>query len=149
MLRYSSPVLMCADRQRRRVSSRRRSGSRAGCQGRRTSRLLSTQASKSVEEVVKARSGPVWFQLYTTPDFAITTKLVQRAEAAGCTAVAVTVDLPAGRNTVTGTRLARQDARNCGGVPQRRYREPHEPAVRHRNRDQADVLRHQHAGRRR
>ena len=75
---------------------------------------LSTQASKSVEDVVKARGGPVWFQLYTTSDFAIATKLVQRAEAAGCSAVAVTIDTPAGRNTVTSTRMARQDARNCG-----------------------------------
>jgi isopentenyl diphosphate isomerase/L-lactate dehydrogenase-like FMN-dependent dehydrogenase len=76
--------------------------------------VLSTQASRSVEDVARARGGPLWFQLYTTPDFAITTKLVQRAEAAGCTAVAVTVDTPAGRNTETSTRLARQDSRNCG-----------------------------------
>jgi isopentenyl diphosphate isomerase/L-lactate dehydrogenase-like FMN-dependent dehydrogenase len=75
--------------------------------------VVSTQASKSIEDVVKARSGPVWFQLYTTPDFDITSRLLKRAEAAGCVAVAVTVDLPAGRNTVTGTRLARQDTRNC------------------------------------
>jgi 4-hydroxymandelate oxidase len=75
--------------------------------------VVSTQASKSIEDVVKARSGPVWFQLYTTPDFDITSRLLKRAEAAGCAAVAVTVDLPAGRNTVTGTRLARQDTRNC------------------------------------
>lgn len=76
--------------------------------------ITSTQSSFSVEDVTKARGGPVWYQLYTTNNFAITTALVKRAEAAGCPAVAVTVDLPSGRNTVTSTRLARSDTRDCG-----------------------------------
>ena len=76
--------------------------------------IMSTQASFSVEDVTKARGGPIWYQLYTTNNFAATTALVKRAQAAGCPAVAVTVDLPAGRNTVTATRLARTDTRSCG-----------------------------------
>jgi isopentenyl diphosphate isomerase/L-lactate dehydrogenase-like FMN-dependent dehydrogenase len=32
--------------------------------------ILSTQSSSPVEEVVKARGGPIWFQLYTTDNFA-------------------------------------------------------------------------------
>ncbi len=75
--------------------------------------ILSTQASTSVEAVAKARGGPIWYQLYTTNNFDITTALVKRAEAAGCTAVAVTIDTPAGRNTATATRLARTDTRDC------------------------------------
>ncbi len=43
----------------------------------------------------------------------MTRKLVARAEAAGCPAVAVTIDTPNGRNTVTATRLARTDTRQC------------------------------------
>ena len=74
---------------------------------------MSTQSSVAVEEVAKARGGPIWYQLYTTNNFDITTQLVKRAEAAGCTAVAVTVDTPAGRNTETATRLARTDTRQC------------------------------------
>jgi isopentenyl diphosphate isomerase/L-lactate dehydrogenase-like FMN-dependent dehydrogenase len=76
--------------------------------------IMSTQSSFSIEDVMKARGGPTWYQLYTTNNFAATTALVKRAQAAGCPAVAVTVDLPAGRNTVTGSRLARVDDRNCG-----------------------------------
>ncbi len=76
--------------------------------------IMSTQSSFGVEDVTKARGGPIWYQLYTTNNFAATTALVKRAQAAGCPAVAVTVDLPAGRNTVTATRLARTDARDCG-----------------------------------
>ena len=38
-------------------------------------------------------------------DVWVTTKLLQRAERAGCPAVAITVDLPAGRNPVKQTLL--------------------------------------------
>jgi 4-hydroxymandelate oxidase len=75
--------------------------------------IMSTFSSTAIEEVVAARGGPIWYQLYTTNNFEVTTALVKRAEAAGCTAVAVTVDTPAGRNTVTATRLARTDERTC------------------------------------
>jgi len=75
--------------------------------------ILSTQSSSSVEDVIKARGGPIWFQLYTTNNFDVTTRLVKRAEAAGCPVVAVTVDLPAGRNTETATRLRQLDTRIC------------------------------------
>ena len=43
----------------------------------------------------------------------VTRRLVKRAEAAGCPVVAVTIDTPNGRNTVTATRLARTDTRQC------------------------------------
>jgi 4-hydroxymandelate oxidase len=75
--------------------------------------ILSTVTSSAVEDVAKARGGPIWYQLYTTDDFKVTTRLVRRAEAAGCPVVAVTVDLPAGRNTETATRFARLDDRPC------------------------------------
>lgn len=75
--------------------------------------LLSTQATRSIEDVNKARGKPVWFQLYTSDSFAVTTKLLQRAEGAGCPVVAITIDLPAGRNTVTQSRFMRQDTRTC------------------------------------
>ena len=68
---------------------------------------MSTQASFSVEDITAARGAPVWFQLYTTNQFEVTKKLVKRAESAGCPVVTVTVDLPAGRNMVTATRLRR------------------------------------------
>ena len=75
--------------------------------------VMSTQASLGVEEVTAARGAPIWFQLYTTDRFEATKKLVKRAEAAGCPVVAVTVDLPAGRNTETAIRSRRADTRTC------------------------------------
>jgi isopentenyl diphosphate isomerase/L-lactate dehydrogenase-like FMN-dependent dehydrogenase len=75
--------------------------------------MVSTQATFAVEDVTKARGGPIWYQLYTTSSLDVTRRLVKRAEAAGCPAVAVTIDTPNGRNTVTATRLARTDTRQC------------------------------------
>lgn len=75
--------------------------------------MVSTGASYPIEDVVAARGAPVWFQLYTTNRFEVTKKLLKRAEAAGCPVVAVTVDTPAGRNTVTSLRARRDDTRTC------------------------------------
>ncbi len=75
--------------------------------------MMSTQATFSVEDITKARGGPIWFQLYTTSTLDVTRRLVARAEAAGCPVVAVTIDTPNGRNTVTASRLARVDTRQC------------------------------------
>ncbi len=56
--------------------------------------VISSSASHRVEDVAKAATGPVWFQLYVQRDRAFTRDLVQRAEAAGCRALCVTVDSP-------------------------------------------------------
>jgi isopentenyl diphosphate isomerase/L-lactate dehydrogenase-like FMN-dependent dehydrogenase len=74
---------------------------------------MSTVSSSSVEDVTRAGGGPVWYQLYTTDNFHVTTTLVKRAEAAGCPVVVVTVDVPAGRNTETATRFQRNDTHVC------------------------------------
>jgi 4-hydroxymandelate oxidase len=56
--------------------------------------VVSTMATTSVEEVAAAAARPLWFQLYVQPDRTFTRDLVQRAEAAGCQALVVTVDTP-------------------------------------------------------
>ncbi len=56
--------------------------------------IISSSASLRVEDVVKAATGTVWFQLYVQKDREFTRDLVQRAEAAGCRALCVTVDSP-------------------------------------------------------
>jgi 4-hydroxymandelate oxidase len=75
--------------------------------------IVSTQMSDRLEDIAAARGAPLWFQLYTTNRIEVTRELVQRAQRAGCTVLAVTVDLPAGRNTVTAARARREDTRNC------------------------------------
>ena len=60
-----------------------------------TLQALSTVTNYSVEDVAAARGAPGWYQLYTTNDWPSTLKQIKRAEAAGCTALAWTVDIPA------------------------------------------------------
>lgn len=76
--------------------------------------ILSTQASSPIEDVARARGdASLWFQLYSTNRWEYTEAMLRRAEAAGCTAVCLTVDLPGGRNTETSAVLAREDDRFC------------------------------------
>jgi 4-hydroxymandelate oxidase len=75
--------------------------------------ILSTQTTTAVEDVIKARGGPIWMQLYATNKFEVAAHHVKRAEAAGCTALAVTVDRSGGRNQETLFRLQRTDTRQC------------------------------------
>jgi 4-hydroxymandelate oxidase len=56
--------------------------------------VLSTLSNFTVEEIVRAAAQPVWFQLYASEDRARTKDLILRAEAAGCEALCITVDLP-------------------------------------------------------
>lgn len=66
-----------------------RAAGRAG-----TVMVLSTLATSSIEEVADVSNGPIWFQLYVYKDREITASLVRRAEAAGYTAIVLTVDSP-------------------------------------------------------
>lgn len=59
-----------------------------------TGMILSTLATRSLEEVQAATTGPRWFQLYVYRDRDRTAELVRRAERAGYEALVVTVDAP-------------------------------------------------------
>jgi 4-hydroxymandelate oxidase len=81
--------------------------------------ILSTQTSTGVEDVIKARGGPIWMQLYATNKFEVAAHHVKRAENAGCTGLAVTVDRSGGRNQETLFRLTRTDTRECNSCHDR------------------------------
>jgi L-lactate dehydrogenase (cytochrome) len=55
---------------------------------------LSTMSICSIEDVRAATKCPFWFQLYVFRDRAFSETVIERARAAGCTALFVTVDLP-------------------------------------------------------
>jgi 4-hydroxymandelate oxidase len=59
-----------------------------------TAMVLSSLANTRVEDVLAEATGPVWFQLYINQDREFTRELVARVEAAGCTALQLTVDTP-------------------------------------------------------
>jgi isopentenyl diphosphate isomerase/L-lactate dehydrogenase-like FMN-dependent dehydrogenase len=56
--------------------------------------VLSTMSSHSIEDVARAASGPLWFQLYLWRQREIGERLVGRAKAAGFEVLVVTVDVP-------------------------------------------------------
>jgi isopentenyl diphosphate isomerase/L-lactate dehydrogenase-like FMN-dependent dehydrogenase len=81
--------------------------------------ILSTSTNTGVEEVTAARGAPLWYQLYATNKWEVAKAMVQRAENAGCLAVAVTVDRSGGRNQETLFRLIPTDTRDCNGCHER------------------------------
>jgi isopentenyl diphosphate isomerase/L-lactate dehydrogenase-like FMN-dependent dehydrogenase len=83
--------------------------------------ILSTATSTGVEEVIEARGAPIWYQLYADYDWETTRALVKRAEKAGCSAVALTVDLHGGSNRETVKRFSRLDDRDCSACHPRAF----------------------------
>ena len=73
---------------------------------------LSTMSICSIEDVAQNVTAPFWFQLYVMRDRAFIERLIQRAAAAGCTALVVTMDLQVG-----GQR--HKDVRNGLSTPPR------------------------------
>lgn len=72
--------------------------------------MLSTFSSYHVRDVAKEHGGPVLFQLYPTSELDVTKQVLQRAEEAGCPAVALTIDAPAGSNRETLRRLGNRES---------------------------------------
>ncbi|MGH9370694.1 MAG: alpha-hydroxy acid oxidase, partial [Vicinamibacterales bacterium] len=70
-----------------------------------TGYILSTFSGCRLEDVRSASAGPVWLQLYLVGDRGATTAMLQRARAAGFSALVVTIDTP-----VAGLR--ERDVRN-------------------------------------
>ncbi len=73
---------------------------------------LAAMSSYTIEEVVEASPGPLWFQTYLWRDHGIVRGLVERAADAGCHALVVTVDVPRSAER-------HRDRRNGFGLPPR------------------------------
>lgn len=54
---------------------------------------LSTMSICSIEDVAEHTQAPFWFQIYTLNDDDFNLRIINRAKAAGCTALVITVDL--------------------------------------------------------
>jgi L-lactate dehydrogenase (cytochrome) len=73
---------------------------------------LSTMSICSIEDVASAVTKPFWFQLYVMKDRGFSASLVERAKAAGCSALVLTLDLQ-----IQGQR--HRDLKNGLAVPPR------------------------------
>jgi len=65
---------------------------RAASMSSNTPMCLSNNASQSVEEVAKAAKGQLWWQFYPRQDMGASQELLERAQAAGYSAIVITVD---------------------------------------------------------
>ena len=110
---WPSPIYLSAVSAMRAFHPDAEVGVARAARSRSTHMMLSTGASCSIDDVVAARGAPIWQQLYPTDDWAVTEKIVARAEAAGCTAIVFTVDSPGARNQETLKRATRVDSREC------------------------------------
>lgn len=75
-----------------------------------TAYSLSTLSTCSIEDVAKVSDGTKWFQLYVWKDRNLIKQMLDRAKAAGYTALILTVDFP-----ITGNR--ERDPRNGFTIP--------------------------------
>jgi isopentenyl diphosphate isomerase/L-lactate dehydrogenase-like FMN-dependent dehydrogenase len=110
---WPAPIALCPVSGQLAFHPDRELGSARAARATDTLQMLSTVATSGVEEVSEARGEPVWYQLYPTSRWDVTQALVKRAEAVGCPAIVLTVDLPTDSNRLTATRLARKDSRDC------------------------------------
>jgi isopentenyl diphosphate isomerase/L-lactate dehydrogenase-like FMN-dependent dehydrogenase len=110
---WDSPIFLCPVGAQGMFHADGELGVARAAQAKKALQILSTVTTHSVEDVIKARGGPVWYQLYAVSNWAHTEKVVKRAEDAGCPVVAWTIDLLAGRNTETASRFRRIDTRQC------------------------------------
>ena len=84
------------------------------CKSRATQFMFCSGSSVSLAECAAAHGAPLWHQLYATDDWAVTLGLLRRAEAAHCSAIALTVDLRSyPRYNETLVRAMREDSRQC------------------------------------
>ena len=56
--------------------------------------VLSSFSTQSVEDIASLAQHPLWFQLYFQKNRDLTKQMVERAQAAGCKAICLTVDTP-------------------------------------------------------
>jgi 4-hydroxymandelate oxidase len=74
----------------------------------RTTWVVSTATTTSLEDIAPEATSPLWFQLYVQSDRSVTKDLAQRAEGVGCKALCLTVDTPVQgpRNRQTRSKFA-------------------------------------------
>lgn len=119
---YASPIVLSPVSSQGAFHADAELGSARAAKSRGHLQILSTFTSTPIEIVASARGAPIWYQLYPTGRWDITKQLLARAEAAGCTAVVLTVDLPdQAPQRLTLERAIRADTRDCSachGTPE-------------------------------
>jgi 4-hydroxymandelate oxidase len=88
------PILLAPTSSHQLVNPEAEAETARGAGAAKTIMVASTVSNRSIEDICKAASGPIWFQLYAEDDHKAVQALIERAEAAGCKALCITVDVP-------------------------------------------------------
>ena len=115
---WETPIFLCPVSGHRMYNPQGELATARAAKAKKHLQMLSTMTTTPVEEVNAARGEPVWFQLYTRPEWSQTRELVKRVEAAGCPALVFTVDLLGGRNTELFIARAAAQSAAVRRVPQ-------------------------------
>jgi len=91
--------------------------------------VLSSAAGSTIEDVIAARQGEVWFQLYATSSFEVSKQIAKRLDRAGVPVMEITVDRNGGRNQETFARLKRLDSRDCASCHTHGFGSRHERPI--------------------
>lgn len=110
---YNSPIFLCPTGGEKSFFADGELSVARAAKARNTLQFLSTATSTPVEDVVKERGGPIWYQLYATTSWDVNEKILKRVEAAGCPVVALTVDNTTGRNSETYLRTRGKNLNQC------------------------------------
>jgi 4-hydroxymandelate oxidase len=110
---YSAPVLLApaGSQEAFHPEAEIATAKAAGVMG--TQCVLSTVSSRSVSDVARAYDRKLWFQLYATTEWSAAEALIRKADEAGCTALALTLDSPVLSNRERVKRARRSSKVDC------------------------------------
>lgn len=111
--RWDAPIFLCPVGGQRMFHRDGEVAVARAASARKTLQVLSSATSVPVEEVARALTHPLWYQLYMPTTWDGTERVVRRVEAAGCPVVVWTIDLLGGRNLETAERFRRSDSGDC------------------------------------
>jgi len=95
---FDSPLFLCPVAALRAYHTEGEVGAARAARTRNVLQIQSNVSSQSYEEIAEARGKPHWFQIYTSPDWGVNTRLLNRVATAGCPTVVWTIDLLGGSN---------------------------------------------------
>ena len=112
--RYAAPILLCPVGTLNMYNPEGEVAAGRAALAKNVPQAISTFTNHSVEDVIAARGGAIWFQLYPPGNWQFARDMINRAERAGCAALVLTVDLPA-RNLEPMGRFRRDEDQRCIG----------------------------------
>jgi len=110
---YNSPIFTCPTGGEKSFFPDGELAVARAAKARGTLQFLSTSTSTPLEDVNRELGRPVWYQLYAPSTWEACEKLLQRVEAAGCKAIALTCDNTTGRFSETYLRTRPKNMSQC------------------------------------